>query len=107
MSSTFNPPIAALIAWTIIVGGAIIAINLAKFTKYTDKDNAGYVREMGWVEALLCCVVSCWRMLMSTMHPSYRIAVVFAITAGISTYLLWYVHPHPLIEGLPFPFLPP
>jgi hypothetical protein len=43
MSATFNPPIAALIAWTIICGSAIILTNVAKFTKYIDKDNAGYV----------------------------------------------------------------
>lgn len=43
MSATFNPPIAALIAWTIICGSVIVLTNVAKFTKYIDKDNAGYV----------------------------------------------------------------
>ncbi len=43
MSSTFNPPIAALIAWTTICATVIIVTNMAKFAKYIDKDNAGYV----------------------------------------------------------------
>ncbi|EKU23155.1 hypothetical protein NGA_0720000 [Nannochloropsis gaditana CCMP526] len=58
--STLSPPISALIAWTVICGTVIVLTNIAKVTKYIDKDNAG-------------------------------IAVVFTITAGICTFILWLV----------------
>ena len=38
---TFNPPVAALIAWTIICATVVVLTNFAKLTKYIDKDNAG------------------------------------------------------------------
>jgi hypothetical protein len=41
--STLSPPISALIAWTVICGTVIVLTNIAKVTKYIDKDNAGYV----------------------------------------------------------------
>lgn len=94
------PPILGVIIWTIICGAAIVLINVAKIGRYINKDNAGCVCGGGMVP--FGGVRRCWGLdidlkppphrCISTYSPTHSIAVVWTITAGIATYLMWCVH---------------